>query len=305
MNQLNVQILFKRIHFAPAGLLHIIQRLLMVMIGAVIAALGYSLFQVPFNIVMGGVFGIAIFINHFTGWPAGTVYFVLNLPLLLMGYRSLGRWQFICSTVLAISVFSVAADLFVAYLPRVLTPPTLTSNMLLSTVYAGLVSGLGNGLIYRAGSTLGGTSIPGRILQQRTGFPLSQIYLYTDGAVIVLAGLVFGWEVALHGLLALFLSGMAADYIIEGPSSVRTAMIITNQPEKLIPALMEGLNRGVSQWDITGGYTGAPHTMLFCTVNRPQINDLKRIVARTDSQAFVIIGNAHQALGTGFLPLKP
>jgi uncharacterized membrane-anchored protein YitT (DUF2179 family) len=85
---------------------------------------------------------------------------------------------------------------------------------------------------------------------------------------------------------------------------VRTATIITSQPEKLARAIINGLGRGVSQWEITGAYTGDTHVMLNCTVYRPQVNDLKRVIAAVDPQAFVTIGVAHQALGTGFIPLQ-
>ena len=150
----------------------------------------------------------------------------------------------------------------------------------------------------------GGTSILGRIIQQKTGAPLSQIFLYTDGIVIFAAGLVFGWQLSLYALLTLFLSGLASDYTLEGPSSVRTATIITDDPEAVSRALIQTLGRGVSQWEITGGYTGQNHSMIFCTIYRPQVNELKRVVAEVDKKAFVVIGTAHQALGFGFTPLS-
>ena len=160
------------------------------------------------------------------------------------------------------------------------------------------------GFVYRAGSTMGGTGILGRVIQKKTGVPLSQVYLYTDGVIVLVAGLVFGWELALYALLALFLSGLASDYTLEGPSSVRTATIVTSQPEAVAQALMKGLDRSVSRWQVSGSYTGQEYAMLLCTIYRPQVVDLKRIVAAVDPQAFVTIGLAHQALGASFTPLK-
>jgi uncharacterized membrane-anchored protein YitT (DUF2179 family) len=110
--------------------------------------------------------------------------------------------------------------------------------------------------------------------------------------------------VALYAMLTLFLSGLASDYTLEGPSTIRTITIITDLPEEMAQALIEKLDQGVSRWEITGGYTGKPHTMLMCTVHRPQVNNIKSLVAQIDSKAFVIVGNAHQALGAGFSPLK-
>lgn len=281
-----------------------IRTLVFLTVGTLIAALGYSLFQVPYNLAAGGISGISIIINYFSGWPIGTMVLFMNVPLLILGYFYLGRWAFVFRTMLAVFIFSVATDLFLAYMPGMLPKHPLTDDVLLSAVYGGLVGGVGGGLVYRAGSTIGGTGIIGRIIQQKTGIPLSQIYLYTDGVIVLTAGAVFGWEVALYALLTLFLGGIASDYTLEGPSSVRTATVITNRGEELSKALMAGLGRGVSQWQITGGYTGQPHTMITCTIYRPQVNELKRIVAQVDPHAFITIGVAHQALGSGFAPLK-
>ena len=292
----------KRLHAAhlwEAGL-----NLFTLVVGSVLSALGYALFLVPFNIAAGGVSGISIIINHYTGWPVGILYFVMNLPLFVLGFFYLGRWQFIWKTLIAVVLFSVLSDLFIWYLPQLLSHYPVNEDTLLNAVYGGIMGGVGAGFIYRFGGTMGGTSIVGRIIQQKTGAPLSQIFLYTDGIVILLAGLIFGWEVSLYALLTLFLSGLASDYTLEGPSSVRTATIITDKPEAVAQALIAELGRGVSQWQITGGYTGQTHSMVFCTVYRPQVNELKRVVATVDNKAFVVIGTAHQALGYGFTPLK-
>jgi uncharacterized membrane-anchored protein YitT (DUF2179 family) len=281
-----------------------IKNSILLTIGTLIVAFGYSLFQVPYNIAAGGLGGVSIIINHFTGWPVGAMYLIMNIPLLMLGFFSLGRWPFVIRTVVAVILFSLAADLFVIFMPSLLVNYPLTGDTLLSAVYAGLIGGIGGGLVYRAGATTGGTAIVGRIIQKKTGIPLSQIYLYTDGVIVLTAALVFGWELALYALLTLFLNGIAADYTLEGPSSVRTVTIITHRPAELSQALMAGLGRGVSQWEITGSYTGQTYVMLNCTIYRPQVNDLKRLVAEVDPKAFVTIGVAHQALGSGFIPLR-
>lgn len=276
------------------------RRWLIMFIGIFIASFSYALFQVPFNIAAGGVGGLSIIINDLTGFPVGTMYLLMNIPLLIIGYFYLGRWQFVFRTIICVLLFSSLVDLFTLYLPTILDDFPITDNVLLSAIYAAMVGGLGGGLVYRAGSTLGGTGILGRIIQNKTGMPLSQIYLYTDGTIVLLAGITFGWELALYAMLTLFLGGIASDYILEGPSSIRTAIIITDMPQEVSQALMDGLDRGVSQWEITGGYSRQKHIMLYCTIYRPQVTELKRIVAQVDKRAFVTIGMAHQALGAGF-----
>jgi len=279
-------------------------RLLLILIGATVSGLGFSLFQAPYNIAAGGVTGIAILINHFTGWPISVMYLVMNVPLFVLGFFYLGRWRFLFSTAIAVLVFSTTIGFADQYLPMLLDEWPITNNILLSTVYAGLVGGIGGGLIYLAGATIGGTAIIGRIIQVKTGLSLSQIYLFVDGAIVLAAGVIFGWEIALYAVLTLLLNGQAADFVLEGPSRARTAMVITTRPEAITKALIAELGRGVSYWEAVGGYTGEVRTIVMCTIYRPQVGDLKRVVASQDPHAFVIIGTTQQALGEGFTELR-
>lgn len=282
----------------------IVKRSLFLLLGTLIASLGYAVFQVPFNLAAGGVGGISLIINHYTGWQVGTIYFVLNIPLMILGFRALGRWPFVARTLIAVTLYSAFTNLFVTYAPLVLEPYPLTDDLLLSAVYGGILGGVGGGLVYLSGSTMGGTSITGRMIQKKTGQPLSQVYIYTDGLILLAMGAVFGWQVTLYGLLMVLITGMASDYTMEGPSSTRTATIITNYPEEMVAALLNTLDRGVSFWPITGGYTGDTHTMITCTMSRPQVSEVKRVVAEVDPRAFVTIGVSHQAMGKGFTPLQ-
>ncbi len=281
-----------------------IQTFLLVLIGTTIEALAFSIFQAPYNLAAGGVSGIGIIINHFTGFSISAFYLIVNIPLLLIGFFYLGRWRFLVNTILSVLIFSVAIELFQLYLPHYLAHYPLTDNILLSAIYAGLVSGIGGGLVYAAGATMGGTAIIGRVIQLRTGIPLSQIYLFVDGAVILVAGLVFGWEIALYAMLTLLLSGLATDYTLEGPSRARTAFIVTTKSQAMLDMLQADLGRGASYWQGAGGYTDEPRTIIMCTIYRPQVNDLKRIVAKVDPNAFVSIDMTQQVLGSGFTEFK-
>ncbi|MEM7128607.1 MAG: YitT family protein [Chloroflexota bacterium] len=272
----------------------------LVLFGSVIAAMGYALFQVPFDLAAGGVSGIGIIISHFTDWSAGLLYLILNIPMMVLGFYYLGRWSFVALTLLSVFCFSVATDLILAYIPRYVAQFPLTDDVFLSAVYAGIVAGIGAGLVFRAGATMAGTGVLGRILQLKTGIPLSQVYLHTDGVIVLAAGFIFGWEIALYAMLTLLLSGMASDYALEGASRARTATIITNYAETVIPALTQQLNRGVSHWQAVGGYSGTPRTVILCTVYRPQVTELKRIINEVDPEAFVSIGVTQDVFGQGF-----
>lgn len=270
---------------------------LMVFVGAVLSAGSYVLFQVPFKLAAGGLSGLGIIVNHYTGFPVGIFFLVMNLPLLVWGYFQLGKWPFVFSTLVAVVAFSFGADLFNHMLPMVIHPYPITNDMLLAAIYSGILYGLGMGLIYRAGSSIGGTSIPARILHRKTGFPMSQVVMFTDVAVIALAGIVFEWELALLAFLTLMLSGIVSDFVIEGASQFRTAVIITKQPEIVRWGLMKELHQGVTMWDSTGGYTGEKRNVLYCMVRRSQVGDLKHAMARLDPDAFMVIGIVQQAWG--------
>ena len=165
-----------------------LRRLILLLLGAGLSAVGYAVFQVPYNIAAGGVSGIAILVNHFTGWPVSTFYLVANIPLFIVGYFYLGRWRFLWSTALVVLIFSFATQWLEVTLPQHLATWPITDNVLLSAIWAGLVGGIGGGLVYWAGATLGGTAIVGRVIQVKTGLALSQIYLFVDGTIVLAAG---------------------------------------------------------------------------------------------------------------------
>jgi uncharacterized membrane-anchored protein YitT (DUF2179 family) len=219
-----------------------VRRFLLVLIGTLAAAIGYAVFQVPYDIAAGGVSGIGIIVNHFTGFSVAAFYLLVNLPLFLLGFFTLGGWRFLLNTVIAVLLFSAATEALQRYLPTMLGSAPITADPLLSAIFAGLIGGIGEGFVFAAGATLGGTGILGRILQIRTGFPLSQLYLWVDGAIVITAGFVFGWELALYAILTLLLHGLAADYALEGPSRARNAIIITTERERMTHALMTRLD---------------------------------------------------------------
>jgi uncharacterized membrane-anchored protein YitT (DUF2179 family) len=262
-------------------------------VGGLLLAVNLNLFLAPANIAPGGVSGSAIIINSFTGWPIGLTMLVLNIPMIVLGFVYLGRFGFLARTLYAVLVYNLGVDLLAPWLPSA----GITDDMLLNAIYGGIVAGLGTGLVYRAGGTTAGTGTLSRVIQIKTGIPISQVYFLTDGGVILIAGLVFGWEAALYAMITLFVWGLAADYVLEGPSVVRMAFIVTDEPGAVAHALLERLHLGVTAWTAEGAFTERQHTILFCTVGRPGERALRRVVCEVDPHAFVVTGHGHQASG--------
>ena len=270
-----------------------LQNYLLLTVGAVLLAINVDLFLAPSQIAPGGVSGTSILITHFTRWPIGLTMLVLNVPLLALGFKYLGRFHFLTRSLYVVLLYNLGADILAHWLP----PRGITTDLLLNALYGGVLGGIATGLVYRGGGTSAGTGIISRVVQLRTGVPLSQIYMLTDGTVIFLTGVVFGWDRALYSMMMLFIWGLATDYILEGPSVVRTAFIVTDRAEAVAQGVLNRLQVGMTAWTGQGMFTESEHKVLFCAVNRPDVNALRAVVSETDPDAFIVIGHGHQASG--------
>jgi uncharacterized membrane-anchored protein YitT (DUF2179 family) len=287
----------------------IIRDYFLIILAAWLQALSLRLFFVPANLASGGVSGISQLINHFTGWPIGLMILIGNVPLFVLGWRFLGGYRFALRTAVAVLTYSMFTDLLLTTsLFGVDGAGTalindLQGDIFLSALYGAIVSGIGYGLIYRARGTSGGSDILARILNHYRGISMTQGYLIVDTAVILGAGFVFGWKEALYAMVALYVSGLAAETTLEGGGTVRTAMIVTREVDAISAHVFEELQRGVTVLEGTGAYTGADRPVLYCVITRAEVAALKAIVHEADPGAFMVIGVAHEALGEGFRPL--
>ncbi len=273
---------------------------LLITVGAFLQALAIRLFLVPGHLVNGGIGGLAQLINFYTGFPIGVMILIGNIPLLLIGWRHLGGRRFAIRTAFAVVGIAFFTDFLVLFLPA----EGLSTDLMLNTLYGGVVSGIGYGLVYRGHGTSGGTDILVRIIHNWRSIPLSQSYLITDSLIMLLGGLTFSWTNALYAIIMLFISGIAAEVTTEGPNVVRTAFIITTLPEQVSQSILTDLERGVTSLDATGVYTGTKRSMLYCVITRSEVSVLKSLVLEADPDAFIVIGQAHEVLGEGFHPRK-
>ena len=288
--------------------LPIIRDYLLIILASLIEAVSLRLFFVPANLASGGVSGIAQLINHFTDWPIGLIVLLGNIPLFLLGWRFLGGFKFAMRTAVAIITYSLFTDLllripiFVTYSQILIND--LQGDIFLNSLYGAIISGIGYGLVYRARGTSGGSDILARILNNWRGISMTQSYLVVDTAVILSAGFVFGWKEALYAMIALYVSGLVAETVLEGGGTVRSALIITSKAEDVRKRVIDEMERGITYIEGRGGYTGSARPILYSVITRAEVAYLKAIVHETDPEAFMVIGVAHEALGEGFKPLK-
>lgn len=277
-----------------------IKDFLLIILGGLLQALALRTFLVPSLLVGGGISGLAQLFHYLWNLPIGAVTLLGNIPLFIIGWRFLGGPRFAVRTILAVFSYTVFVDILVELTG---TAP-ITDDLLLNSLYGGILLGVGLGLVYLGQGTSGGTDILGRILNRRFGMSISLAYMVTDSFAVILSGFFFGWDRALYGLIMIYLSGVAADMISQGTNVIREALIITDKTEEVVNAISDVLGRGTTIIEAKGGYTQKDRPMIFCVVTAGEVIRLKTIVQETDPNAFMVVGHVNEALGEGFKPLK-
>ena len=267
-----------------------------IVLGSLVGGAAYPLFLTPNRIAPGGITGIATILNYVFQWPVGTVSLILNVPLFIIGYKAMGK-IFAFRSLVATILFS----LFIDILP--LKP--MTDDSLLGALYGGVLLGIGLGLIMRGGATTGGSDMIARMVHKRFSFISTGAFLFAiDFAVVLAAGFVIGTSEALYALINIFLTAKVMDVVIIGFSSNKACFVISPRWKEISDRIMHDMDRGVTQLTARGGYTGEARPTLLCAISRSEITAFKRILREEDENAFVIIVEAHEAIGDGFTLLS-
>ena len=268
----------------------------LIALGCVLGGAAYPLFLVPNSIAPGGITGVATIFNYLWNWPVGMTSMLLNLPLFLIGFRSMGR-VFVFRSFVATVLFSVCIDL--------IQLPPLIDDMLLASVYGAILLGLGLGLIMRGGATTGGSDMIARMVNKR--FPLLTVgtFLFiVDCSVILAAGFTMSAEKALYALINIFVSAKVVDLVLAGFGSAKACFIITGRAERIADRILHELDRGATLVPAKGAYSKEDRTVLISVVSNAEVIPLKRIVRSEDEKAFVFISDTHETLGEGFANLS-
>ena len=270
-------------------ILRIFYKYLFLFAGAVVAAIGLDIFLVPNNIIDGGIVGVSIISSYLTNIPLGVLTFLLNIPFLFIGYKQIGK-TFVLSSLFSIAVFSV----FVSILHPI---PMLTDDILLATVFGGIILGAGVGLILRNGGSLDGTEIIALIMNKGTIFSVGQIVMIINVFIFSCAALVLGWDRALYSMLAYFVAHKAIDIIIEGFDEAKAVFIVSDNGEEIAEAITARLGRGVTFLDGRGGFSKDRKIILYSVVTRLEISKLRSIVMDKDEKAFLTISDVSDVMG--------
>ena len=275
--------IFKNEHVQGYGL---------ILMGCLIGGIAYPTFLVPNSIAPGGLTGVATILNYLFKWPVGTVSLLMNLPLFLMGYKTMGR-TFFFRSIIATVLFSLVIDL--------IPIPALTDDMLLGSVFGGLMLGSGLGLILRGSATTGGTDMLARMAHKYVSFISVGAYLFIfDFLVIVSAAFTMTPEAALYALICIAISSKSVDLVMAGFGTAKACFVVTTKADAIAKRVLSDIDRGATLLDGTGAYSGSHKGVLICVVSNRETAHLKRIVKQEDPAAFMFVTDTHETLGDGF-----
>ena len=264
----------------------------LIILGTLIAAASFDWCFLPYDIAPGGVTGISTVLAQFVALSVGALSVIINVPLFVLGWRSVG-WRFAVRSFVAMLLLSLFIDL--------IPPADLTGNVMHASVFGGLVLGAGLGMVVRAGATTGGTDMAAKMVHRVLGFISIPLVLFIiDAAVVLAAVLVFGLQAAFFALIALYTSTMAMDAVIKGFNTALQFVIITRSAEAIIRRIHAELERGCTRLQATGTYSGEAVGTLLCVVSRLEAARLKKLVSEEDPRAFVTVCDVSEALGEGF-----
>lgn len=263
--------------------------------GAIIYSVSVNMFLSPNGISPGGFTGVAAVINHITNIPTGTMLFIFNIPILILGYIKMGG-VFILKTSFVTVLVSLSLDISASLLPIV------RADGILVSMFGGILMGIGLSLILLRGATTGGIDIIAKFVNRKyRHLSVGKIILMADGIVILLNALVYkNAESALYSIVAMYMGTRLMDVLLYGADKGKIIYIITNSPDEICNEINHRVGRGVTKLSVIGGYTGETKIMLMCTVRVHEVAAIHDLVKQYDDRAFIVVSDAGEIIGEGF-----
>lgn len=269
---------------------------LFILLGTALMAVAINTIFDPINLVTGGITGAAIIIKEYMDIPLWLTNLILNIPLFLLALKIKGV-RFIGRTFFATAALS-------AWLYAVPTFTMVTGDYVLAAIFGGAIGGIGMGLVFLARATTGGTDMLAAVMQHYLKhYTVAQIMQVLDGLIVITGAFVFGLNKALYAIIAIFVIAQVTDGMIEGLKFSKIAYIISDHQNEIARVLMKELDRGVTGLDARGMYSNEKKNVLFCVVNKKEIVQVKEIVTKIDAKAFIVVSDAREVLGEGFIEI--
>ncbi len=257
-------------------------------IGILLAAIALEVFLIPNKIIDGGITGVSIILSFLTNINLSIFIIILNVPFLLLGFRHLGK-NFLIQSTVAMALFSVLLEIFKQV-------DVVTNDVLLATVFGGILLGIGVGFVIRYGACLDGVETVAILINKKTSFSVGQVILLVNLVIYMVAGILFGWDRALYSIMTYFITYKLIDIVSEGLEQAKAALIITNNSEEIARSIYKKLGRTVTFIEGEGLISGKK-VVLYVVVTRIELRELKKIVEADDVSAFMTITDVSEIVG--------
>lgn len=266
-------------------------------VGSVLFSVGIYTFAKNSGFSTGGISGLGLMLNHLTGLPIGTITLLLNIPVIFLSYKMLGR-SFLLKSLKTMVIQTAVLDLVLPHFP------TYIGSQMLAAVFTGVLTGAGLVIIYMRGSSTGGTDF--LILSLKKLLPhlsIGQFSMLVDGAILLLAGFVYGnIDATLYGLVATFACTQVIDKVMYGAGSEKLAFIITRNGMNTAAEISKELDRGSTLIKSIGTFSGEERDLLLCACSKSQIFKVRGMAHTADPGALVMITEVDEVYGEGFKP---
>lgn len=267
----------------------ILRKILGLTIGAIIYSAGLNLFLIPNHIIDGGVTGISLLVQALTGVPFSVLIVVLNLPFFYLGYKRLGAGLAVSATY-AIVILSLCSSYFEQLKPA-------TTDPFLSTIFGGIIIGIGVGIVIKSGGSTDGTEIVAIWMDNRTSFSVGEIIMFFNFFILGTAGFVFSWNSAMYSLIAYFICSRMIDAVSTGLDSSKGIFIVTTEYDQVSDAIVHDMHRAVTRLHGQGGFLKDDKDVLYCVVTRLEVTKLKQVVHGIDPSAFLSVFDVQEVQG--------
>ncbi len=266
-----------------------IAKVIFLTFGAFIVAVGLEMFLLPNKIIDGGVIGVSMMASYITKWNLGILIFCINIPFVLMALKNLGK-KFVIQTFFAIGMLSIATN--------VLHGKQATEDLLLATVFGGIILGFGVGLILRNNASLDGTEMVSINLSKKLKvISVGELLMFINLFIYVGAGFLFGWDRALYSIMTYYIASKVIDSVLEGLDKAKSVRIVSEFHREIGDAIMKQLDVSVTYMKTLGGYSRQEKILTYCVVNKFEMAKLKELVHSIDPRAFLVTEDVHEVEG--------
>lgn len=266
-------------------------------LGAFIVAVALEMFLLPNKIIDGGVIGISMMVSYITKWNLGLLIFCINIPFMLIALKALGK-KFIINTFIATALLSLATNLTINIHPA-------TNDLILATVFGGILLGLGVGLILRNNASFDGTEMLSIVLSKKLKIvSVGELLMGMNLFIYTAAGFLLGWDRALYSIMTYYIASKVIDSVLEGLDKSKSVRVVSDYWEEIGSSIMKELDVSVTYIKSKGGYSRQDKTITYCVVNKFDIPKLKELIHDLDPKAFIVTEDVHEVEGVRFKKTK-